>query len=61
MATTSRYSLGTRVVPSVTLSMDVGKPVAEANARRLLDAGVDQFTSNTPVALRNLLEKDAAS
>jgi glycerophosphoryl diester phosphodiesterase len=36
-------------------TLDVGKPEAEANAKRLLEAGVDQFTSNTPMALRKLL------
>jgi len=33
----------------------VGNPVAEANAVRLLTAGVDQFTSNTPAPLNYLL------
>ncbi|MBP8973995.1 MAG: hypothetical protein KBH93_08970, partial [Anaerolineae bacterium] len=36
-------------------TLDYGDPVAEANARRLLAAGVDQFTTNTPLALRALL------
>ena len=36
-------------------TLDVGSPVAEANARRLLAAGVDQFTTNTPGALVMLL------
>lgn len=36
-------------------TLDVGNPIAEANARRLLEAGVDQFTTNTPTALRALL------
>lgn len=36
-------------------TLDCGDAVAEANARRLLAAGVDQFTSNTPLALRALL------
>lgn len=36
-------------------TLDCGDPVAEANARRLLAAGVDQFTTNTPLALRALL------
>jgi glycerophosphoryl diester phosphodiesterase len=36
-------------------TLDVGDPVAEANARRLLAAGVDLFTTNTPAALAALL------
>ncbi|MBN8595786.1 MAG: hypothetical protein J0M33_28795 [Anaerolineae bacterium] len=32
-------------------TLDMGNPVAEINARRLHAAGVDQFTSNTPIAL----------
>lgn len=36
-------------------TLDVGKPVSEANAKRLLAAGVDLFTSNTPLALGALL------
>lgn len=36
-------------------TMDVGKPAAEANAPILLEAGVDQFTTNTPRALAQLL------
>ncbi len=36
-------------------TLDVGNPNAMANARRLLEAGVDQFTTNTPVELRALL------
>lgn len=36
-------------------TLDCGDPAAEANARRLLAAGVDQFTTNTPLALRALL------
>lgn len=38
-----------------TWTLDVGKPAAEANAPRLLAAGVDQFTTNTPIALKALL------
>ncbi|MBZ0300230.1 MAG: hypothetical protein K8J31_10830 [Anaerolineae bacterium] len=37
-------------------TLDVGNPVAEANAPRLLAAGVDQFTTNTPVAMQTLLQ-----
>lgn len=37
-------------------TLDVGNPIAEANVKRLLDARVDQFTSNTPVALQAFLE-----
>lgn len=36
-------------------TLDADRPVAAANARRLLEAGVDQFTTNTPAALRQLL------
>lgn len=36
-------------------TLDVGNPRAEVNAKRLLAAGVDQFTTNTPVALAKLL------
>lgn len=36
-------------------TLDVGDPVAETNARRLLAAGVDLFTTNTPAALAALL------
>jgi hypothetical protein len=39
--------------------MDVDKPVAVANAPRLRDAGVDLFTSNTPLALGQLLQAQA--
>jgi glycerophosphoryl diester phosphodiesterase len=39
-------------------TLDMGNPVAEANARRLLEAGVDQFTSNTPSALSAWLLSD---
>jgi glycerophosphoryl diester phosphodiesterase len=38
-----------------TWTLDITNPVAVANAPRLLDAGVDQFTSNTPAGLRELL------
>ncbi len=37
-------------------TLDVGDPRVEQSARRLLVAGVDQFTTNTPGALRRLLE-----
>lgn len=37
-------------------TMDAGNPIAVQNAPRLLDAGVDQFTSNTPLALRQMLK-----
>jgi len=33
-------------------TMDVGNPAAEANIPRLLEAGIDLFTTNTPSALR---------
>jgi glycerophosphoryl diester phosphodiesterase len=36
-------------------TLDVGNPIAESNAKRLLDAGVDQFTTNTPRELAGLL------
>jgi glycerophosphoryl diester phosphodiesterase len=36
-------------------TLDVDNPVAVANGKRLLEAGVDQFTSNTPLALAKLL------
>jgi glycerophosphoryl diester phosphodiesterase len=36
-------------------TVDGGDPVAERNARRLRDAGVDRFTTNTPLELRALL------
>ncbi len=38
-------------------TLDVGNPVAEANAKRLYAAGVDQFTTNTPLALASFLAK----
>ena len=38
-----------------TWTLDITNPVAVANAPRLLDAGVDQFTTNTPAGLRSLL------
>jgi glycerophosphoryl diester phosphodiesterase len=38
-----------------TLDAGVGKQQAEVNAVRLLAAGVDQFTTNTPAALSSLL------
>ncbi len=41
-------------------TLDVGDPQAEANAKRLLAAGVDQFTSNTPLALAALLDSTSA-
>ncbi|MBK9749913.1 MAG: hypothetical protein IPO91_24490 [Chloroflexi bacterium] len=40
-------------------TMDVDKPIAVANAPRLRDAGVDLFTSNTPLALGQLLQAQA--
>jgi hypothetical protein len=36
-------------------TLDVGNPVVESEARRLWVAGVDQFTSNTPLALAKCL------
>jgi glycerophosphoryl diester phosphodiesterase len=36
-------------------TLDIGDPVAEANARRLFAAGVDQFTTNTPLAMASFL------
>ncbi len=36
-------------------TLDVGNPRAETNARRLLAAGIDQFTTNTPKAMSILL------
>lgn len=39
-------------------TLDVGNPVAEANARRLLEAGVDQFTTNTPASLTTWLTSE---
>jgi glycerophosphoryl diester phosphodiesterase len=38
-------------------TLDIGNTVAETNARRLLTAGVDQFTSNTPELLGHFLEE----
>lgn len=38
-------------------TLDADKPVAVANARRLRDAGVDLFTTNTPTALAALLQE----
>jgi glycerophosphoryl diester phosphodiesterase len=40
-------------------TMDVTNPVAVANAPRLLGAGVDMFTTNTPLALAKLLNRSA--
>jgi glycerophosphoryl diester phosphodiesterase len=40
-------------------TMDVTNPVAVWNAPRLLDAGVDMFTTNTPQALAKLLNGSA--
>ena len=40
-----------------TWTLDVDNPVAVANAPRLRDAGVIQFTSNTPLALAKLLSE----
>jgi glycerophosphoryl diester phosphodiesterase len=39
-------------------TMDVNNPAAVENAPRLLEAGVDLFTSNTPKALAGLLKLD---
>ncbi len=36
-------------------TLDADNPTAVENARRLLDAGVDQFTTNTPAALASIL------
>jgi glycerophosphoryl diester phosphodiesterase len=36
-------------------TMDVTNPTAVANAKRLLSAGVDMFTTNTPRALAQVL------
>jgi glycerophosphoryl diester phosphodiesterase len=36
-------------------TLDADNPVAVTNARRLLAAGVDQFTTNTPTDLANLI------
>lgn len=41
-------------------TLDVGNPAAEANARRLLSVGVDQFTTNTPRELAALLGLNAS-
>jgi glycerophosphoryl diester phosphodiesterase len=38
-------------------TMDAGNPIAERNASRLIEAGVDLFTTNTPRALGNLLNR----
>jgi glycerophosphoryl diester phosphodiesterase len=40
-------------------TLDVGNPVAETNARRLLAAGVDQFSTNTPRALASFLSEQS--
>ncbi len=40
-------------------TVDADNPVAAANAQRLLLAGVDQFTTNTPQALAELLSGKA--
>jgi glycerophosphoryl diester phosphodiesterase len=37
-------------------TMDVGRPEVDANAPLLRDAGVGLFTTNTPAAMRKLLE-----
>lgn len=42
-------------------TLDVNNPIAAANAPRLLAAGVDQFTSNTPRALGELLRSSTRS
>jgi glycerophosphoryl diester phosphodiesterase len=36
-------------------TLDADDPVAITNARRLLEAGVDQFTTNTPSELANVI------
>jgi glycerophosphoryl diester phosphodiesterase len=36
-------------------TLDADNPVAVANARRLFAAGVDQFTTNTPMDLANII------
>jgi hypothetical protein len=38
-------------------TLDIDNPVAVANAERLLAAGVDQFTTNTPTALAEHISK----
>jgi len=38
-------------------TLDADKPVAVANARRLLETGTDQFTTNTPAALAAILNE----
>jgi glycerophosphoryl diester phosphodiesterase len=38
-------------------TLDADKPIAAENARRLYNAGVDQFTTNTPAALSTLLNE----
>ena len=38
-------------------TLDAGDALAEANAQRLLAAGVDQFTTNTPLALGKRLQR----
>jgi len=48
-------ALHTRGVKLDAWTLDLGNPVADANARRLLEAGVDQFTTNTPIALTTWL------
>jgi len=40
-------------------TLDTDNPTAVAHAQRLLAAGVDQFTTNTPAALRDLLHPTA--
>jgi glycerophosphoryl diester phosphodiesterase len=37
-------------------TLDADNPIAATNARRLYEAGVDQFTTNTPAALSMLLD-----
>ena len=39
-------------------TLDVGDPAAEANASRLLAAGIDMFSTNTPIALKKFLLPD---
>lgn len=38
-------------------TLDADNPLAVANARRLLVAGVDQFTTNTPAAMASVLNR----
>ncbi len=42
-------------------TLDIGKPIAEANARRLAAAGVDQITTNTPHQMAALLRSTSSA